>query len=1082
MKFTQFTAARADNGAPLPYARATVYFTGTSVAAQLYNSAGSSIDNPTTADATGLLQFAVADGVYDISIVSADGSYLVPPIQKFQIIDIANIKSTITSGRLAYAAWSELSGVAATNGQVAEVPPSDTGTHVDPVTSGNVANSGVFRRESAGWKRLYDYGDPGKLSRLGDQMLGALDMSNYRVTRVASPAADTDAANRGYVALGLRGKASGTAGKNLFNPATATIGQAMGTDGQVVTNAANDYSAPILVTPGVTYYGQGGAGATNMRFVTFFDVNGAVMASSGLSNVSTFTAPAGAVSVVVSVFHTNLNTFQLEVGSAATAFEAYTTTVFLDSNAVRDRSLTNSKLADGAVSPSKTTFLVLGKNLFNQATATIGYYLGQDGSAPVANSTFDYSDFIPVVPGQAYYGAGNSQGMRFVTYYDANQNFVAGGINNSGGVNTFTAPTGVYFVRITIWHSNLSTFQLEAGTAATVYSPFQFTLGGAIPISAPIVDGTVTTTKLADASVTLAKAAFFRVGKNLFNQATATIGGYISPSDGSVTANATWDYSDFIPVTGSTAYWCQGGSHGARFVAYYTSTKALISSAVNTEQTSFTTPSNCAFVRITVWHSDLATFQLEAGTAQTAYAPYQYLLDGGSIPIGFASLPVGSIAGTALAVGSVANDKLADGAVSPLKTSFLTRGKNLFDKTKATLGYFRGHDNSTTANASFGYSDYIPVTPGQQLISNSGMRFTTFYGISKGFIAGGSSTTTSTITVPANVYFVIVTFNAVSVDTFQLEVGTTSTAYQAYGFTFTYDIIGGTSSVVTSGFSGLTWATLGDSITAGGTWQAKAAAALGMTWTNFGIGGTKISGAQGDTNAMCGDTRITAIATTYDVITCMGGTNDWAQNVPMGDINGFVGLATFATNVMTVTSVVGGPAIKVGDTVSAIGVAAGTYVSSFGTGTGGTGTYNLSTTPGTLASRQTRTYDPTTFYGALNTFADKALARWPDKKVGLTTTPYGQIPDYASRGWTSPAINTLGLTTNDYADAIRLVSAKRNLFLADVAQYAGWGTFNIDTYLGNGGADQLHPASGSLAAKGLSAAHRGHLRLLEPTL
>lgn len=74
--------------------------------------------------------------------------------------------------------------------------------------------------------------------------------------------------------------------------------------------------------------------------------------------------------------------------------------------------------------------------------------------------------------------------------------------------------------------------------------------------------------------------------------------------------------------------------------------------------------------------------------------------------------------------------------------------------------------------------------------------------------------------------------------------------------------------------------------------------------------------------------------------------------------------ATCATNVLTVTSVVGlgsGAALAVGDRISGTGIPAGTTISSLGTGTGGTGTYNLSTTPGTLGSRSL-TYLP----GGLN--------------------------------------------------------------------------------------------------------------------
>jgi hypothetical protein len=58
---------------------------------------------------------------------------------------------------------------------------------------------------------------------------------------------------------------------------------------------------------------------------------------------------------------------------------------------------------------------------------------------------------------------------------------------------------------------------------------------------------------------------------------------------------------------------------------------------------------------------------------------------------------------------------------------------------------------------------------------------------------------------------------------------------------------------------------------------------------------------------------------------------------------------------MTVTAIANGCVLAVGQEVVASGVTAGTTISSFGTGTGGTGTYNLSTTPGTLSSRGVRT-------------------------------------------------------------------------------------------------------------------------------
>jgi hypothetical protein len=60
--------------------------------------------------------------------------------------------------------------------------------------------------------------------------------------------------------------------------------------------------------------------------------------------------------------------------------------------------------------------------------------------------------------------------------------------------------------------------------------------------------------------------------------------------------------------------------------------------------------------------------------------------------------------------------------------------------------------------------------------------------------------------------------------------------------------------------------------------------------------------------------------------------------------------ASFATNVMTVT-VAGSTSFAVGQVITSVGVAAGTYITSLGTGTGGTGTYNLSTSPGTITAQ-----------------------------------------------------------------------------------------------------------------------------------
>lgn len=78
--------------------------------------------------------------------------------------------------------------------------------------------------------------------------------------------------------------------------------------------------------------------------------------------------------------------------------------------------------------------------------------------------------------------------------------------------------------------------------------------------------------------------------------------------------------------------------------------------------------------------------------------------------------------------------------------------------------------------------------------------------------------------------------------------------------------------------------TLGDSITEQRTWQGYVADALhtGIIY-NHGIGGSRISG--NGSNAMWQDSRINALNDDIDCLLIMGGTNDGAQGVTIGDMS-----------------------------------------------------------------------------------------------------------------------------------------------------------------------------------------------------
>lgn len=89
----------------------------------------------------------------------------------------------------------------------------------------------------------------------------------------------------------------------------------------------------------------------------------------------------------------------------------------------------------------------------------------------------------------------------------------------------------------------------------------------------------------------------------------------------------------------------------------------------------------------------------------------------------------------------------------------------------------------------------------------------------------------------------------------------------------------------TSVFISGKWAALGDSITAQGKYIGKVVERLGLSSVvNLGIGGITIVNNGGSTY-MSKDDYLAQIPNDSNLITIMGGMNDWAQSAPIGEIN-----------------------------------------------------------------------------------------------------------------------------------------------------------------------------------------------------
>lgn len=193
---------------------------------------------------------------------------------------------------------------------------------------------------------------------------------------------------------------------------------------------------------------------------------------------------------------------------------------------------------------------------------------------------------------------------------------------------------------------------------------------------------------------------------------------------------------------------------------------------------------------------------------------------------------------------------------------------NLYNPSTITEGQFIDGSGSLIANSSYSTTDFINVNS-NKLYFCSGIRFLSMFDVNK-------------VVIP-NTYLNYGTPRPLTFKThasckyIRVSHLTTDMKDSLYNISRVLNPTRWTGSV---------WTSYGDSITAQNKWQPYVSDQLGLVPSNQGIGGTKVADTTGtDTQAMCRDERINAINVNSNLITFMGGTNDWAQNVPLGTIS-----------------------------------------------------------------------------------------------------------------------------------------------------------------------------------------------------
>lgn len=146
-----------------------------------------------------------------------------------------------------------------------------------------------------------------------------------------------------------------------------------------------------------------------------------------------------------------------------------------------------------------------------------------------------------------------------------------------------------------------------------------------------------------------------------------------------------------------------------------------------------------------------------------------------------------SIAGTAAvnavpSPSSINSTHIAQGGVKASNVSFLKQGKNLFNLNTAIIGKFL-NDGSLGDGVTYDTSDYIAVTPSTQYSVSVGVRFVEYYDASKVYISGTNfSNPTSPLTTRSGASFMRITIWHNTLYTCLVELGTTSTSYESFGY------------------------------------------------------------------------------------------------------------------------------------------------------------------------------------------------------------------------------------------------------------------------------------------------------------
>ena len=251
---------------------------------------------------------------------------------------------------------------------------------------------------------------------------------------------------------------------NLFNINTAKSGFYISdTTGEEVVGSGFWVSDFIPVAPGKTY-----SKVSGYNFAVYDSSQAFIGGGSGDKMI----IPSNAATIRVSFVDSQIssNSARVNEGDVLLKWDPYQEVIsneYTEKHEIKEEDV--PKLSAG-----KLSFIRSGKNLLDVTRSKEGYYL-DFGGILTQSPTYSTSDYIPVDPGVSYVPTY----QRMVAFYDKNFVFISELIEiNQPKNKAVRTPEGSAYMRVTYSTSFKDIMQIERGSVATHFEPYQNVLDG----------------------------------------------------------------------------------------------------------------------------------------------------------------------------------------------------------------------------------------------------------------------------------------------------------------------------------------------------------------------------------------------------------------------------------------------------------------------------------------------------------------------------------------------------------------------------------------------------------------------------